>query len=45
MLEKIPIGRFNEPIDIANAVVWLLSDKAATVHGVLLPVDRGFLAN
>jgi NAD(P)-dependent dehydrogenase (short-subunit alcohol dehydrogenase family) len=44
MLEKIPIGRFNEPIDVANAVVWLLSDKAATVHGVLLPVDGGFLA-
>jgi NAD(P)-dependent dehydrogenase (short-subunit alcohol dehydrogenase family) len=44
MLEKIPIGRFNEPIDVANAVVWLLSEKAAMVHGALLPVDGGFLA-
>jgi NAD(P)-dependent dehydrogenase (short-subunit alcohol dehydrogenase family) len=44
MLEKIPLGRFNEPIDVANAVAWLLCEKAAMVHGVLLPVDGGFLA-
>ena len=44
MLEKIPVGRFNEPIDVANAVAWLLSEKADMVHGALLPVDGGFLA-
>lgn len=44
MLAKIPLGRFNEPIDVANAVVYLLSDQAAMIHGVLLPVDGGFLA-
>jgi L-xylulose reductase len=44
MLEKIPIGRFNEPIDIANAVLLLLSDKAAMINGVVLPVDGGFMA-
>jgi NAD(P)-dependent dehydrogenase (short-subunit alcohol dehydrogenase family) len=43
MLEKIPLGRFNEPIDVANAVVLLLSDEAAMVNGSILPVDGGFL--
>jgi len=43
MLEKIPMGRFNEPVDVANAVVMLLSDEAAMVNGSVLPVDGGFL--
>lgn len=44
MLEKIPLGRFNEPVDVANVVALLLSDLAAMVNGVVLPVDGGFLA-
>ena len=44
MLAKIPIGRVNEPIDVANAVALLLSDQAAMINGVMLPVDGGFLA-
>ncbi len=43
MLEKIPLGRFNEPVDVANAVVMLLSDEAAMINGSVLPVDGGFL--
>jgi NAD(P)-dependent dehydrogenase (short-subunit alcohol dehydrogenase family) len=38
------LGRFNETIDVANAVVLLLSDQAAMVNGVIVPVDGGFLA-
>ena len=44
MLAKIPLGRFNELIDVANVVVYLLSDQATMIHGVLSPVDGGFLA-
>jgi L-xylulose reductase len=44
MLARIPLGRFNEPADVANAVVLLLSDQAAMVNGSILPVDGGFLA-
>ena len=33
-----------EPIDISNAVAWLVSDEARYVTGVTLPVDAGFLA-
>jgi L-xylulose reductase len=42
MLAKIPLGRFNEPIDVANVVVMLLSDEAAMVNGAVVPVDGGF---
>ncbi len=43
MLEKIPLGRFNEPVDVANTVAMLLSDEAAMVNGTVVPVDGGFL--
>ena len=32
-----------EPQDIANAVLWLVSDAARYVTGVALPVDAGFV--
>jgi SDR family mycofactocin-dependent oxidoreductase len=32
-----------EPDDIANAVLWLVSDAARYVTGVTLPVDAGFI--
>jgi NAD(P)-dependent dehydrogenase (short-subunit alcohol dehydrogenase family) len=31
-----------EPIDISNAVAWLVSDEARYVTGITLPVDAGF---
>lgn len=33
-----------EPVDIANAVAWLVSDDGKYVTGVTLPVDAGFNA-
>ena len=44
MLAKIPLGKFAKPADVAHAVAYLLSDYAAMIHGVTLPVDGGFLA-
>jgi NAD(P)-dependent dehydrogenase (short-subunit alcohol dehydrogenase family) len=42
MLNSItPIGRIGDPQEIANAVVWLLSDKASFVLGHTLLVDGG----
>ncbi|MFR9805482.1 mycofactocin-coupled SDR family oxidoreductase [Pseudonocardia sp. RS010] len=32
-----------EPIDISNAIAWLVSDQARYVTGVTLPVDAGFM--
>jgi NAD(P)-dependent dehydrogenase (short-subunit alcohol dehydrogenase family) len=30
-----------DPIDISNAIVWLVSDDARAVTGITLPVDAG----
>jgi NAD(P)-dependent dehydrogenase (short-subunit alcohol dehydrogenase family) len=39
-----PIGRIADPKEIANAVVWLLSDKASFVVGHTLLVDGGVVS-
>ena len=39
-----PIGRIAYPEEIANAVVWLLSDKASFVLGHTLLVDGGYVS-
>jgi len=39
-----PIGRIGRPEEIANAVVWLLSDKASFVTGHTLLVDGGLVS-
>lgn len=38
-----PLQRLGEPSDIANAVVFLCSDKASWITGVTLPVDGGVI--
>ena len=44
ILERIPAGRWASPADIAGAAVFLASPAADYVHGVVLPVDGGWLA-
>jgi NAD(P)-dependent dehydrogenase (short-subunit alcohol dehydrogenase family) len=38
---RTPLGRFGEVEDIARAVLFLVSDQAAWITGVTLPVDGG----
>jgi NAD(P)-dependent dehydrogenase (short-subunit alcohol dehydrogenase family) len=38
---RIPAGHIGEPEDVAQAVLFLLSEKAKYIYGAILPVDGG----
>ena len=39
-----PLQREGRPIDVANAVLFLASERAAQITGIVLPVDGGTTA-
>jgi NAD(P)-dependent dehydrogenase (short-subunit alcohol dehydrogenase family) len=41
---RTPMGEFGRPQDVADAMVFLASDKARFITGVTLPVDGGYMA-
>ena len=41
---RTPLGRMGTPREIAEAGVWLCSDAASFLTGVILPVDGGVVA-
>ena len=41
MLEAIPMKRYGQPEDIANAVAFLVSDQASYITGQVISVDGG----
>jgi 3-oxoacyl-[acyl-carrier protein] reductase len=41
LLKKIPLGKLGSPNDIANAVVFLASDKASYITGETLHINGG----
>ncbi|XP_045214049.1 L-xylulose reductase-like [Mercenaria mercenaria] len=43
ILKRVPIGRFPEEDEVVNAILFLLSDKAAMINGILMPVDGGHI--
>jgi 2-deoxy-D-gluconate 3-dehydrogenase len=44
ILARIPAGRWGQPQDLGGAAVFLASRASDYVHGVVLPVDGGWLA-
>lgn len=44
MSARTPLGRLGQPEDVAAAVSFLLSNRAAFITGIDLPVDGGLLA-
>ena len=38
MLKQIPLARLGTPEEVANAILWLLSDEASYVSGTTLAV-------
>ncbi len=44
IIDHTPMGRFGAPEDLISTMVWLLSDGASFVNGIVVPVDGGFSA-
>jgi meso-butanediol dehydrogenase / (S,S)-butanediol dehydrogenase / diacetyl reductase len=44
MVDEQLLGRLGEPEDVANAIVFLASDRAAWITAVIFPVDGGICA-
>ena len=43
--ERLPLARIGEPVDVANAVLFLASDEANWITGTVLNVDGGKTAS
>ncbi len=44
IVDHTPMGRFGEPDELVGTAIWLASDAAQFVTGVVVPVDGGFSA-
>lgn len=42
VLERISLGRLCRPEEIAEAAIWLLSDRSSFVSGLAMTVDAGY---
>ncbi len=42
IIENTPMGKYGEPEDLIGATLFLLSDMAGFVTGIVLPIDGGF---
>jgi NAD(P)-dependent dehydrogenase (short-subunit alcohol dehydrogenase family) len=44
IIDHTPMARFGQPDDLVGTAIWLASDAARFVTGVVVPVDGGFSA-
>jgi NAD(P)-dependent dehydrogenase (short-subunit alcohol dehydrogenase family) len=44
IIDHTPMGRFGEPEELVGTAVWLASEAAKFVTGIVVPVDGGFSA-
>jgi NAD(P)-dependent dehydrogenase (short-subunit alcohol dehydrogenase family) len=45
LVKNIPLGRYGEPTDIAQAILWLCDPANSFVTGLALPLDGGMMAS
>mgnify|MGYP001115491350 CR=1 FL=1 len=44
IIDHTPVGRFGQPEELIGAAMWLLSNAAKFVTGIVVPIDGGFSA-
>lgn len=44
VIAHTPMGKFGDPEDLIGACIWLASDNARFVTGIIVPIDGGFSA-
>ena len=44
LLRNIPLRRYGQPEDIANAIVWLCAEETGFITGLSMPIDGGMTA-
>ncbi len=44
IISHTPMGRYGEPEDLIGTLLWLVSDAAKFVNGVVVPIDGAFSA-
>jgi NAD(P)-dependent dehydrogenase (short-subunit alcohol dehydrogenase family) len=44
LIKNHPVGRIGQPVEVANAIVFLASDEASFITGANLAVDGGYTA-
>lgn len=42
--QHTPMNRYGEPEELIGAILWLASDAASFVNGIVIPIDGGFSA-
>ena len=45
LLQRIPLKRYGSPVEVAEAVLFLSSEKAAYITGTTIFVDGGYSIN
>ena len=41
---RIPTNRYGSPTEVAATAVFLVSEEAGYINGVIMPIDGGFMA-
>lgn len=44
IINKTPMSRYGKPEELLGAIIFLCSDEASFVNGIILPIDGGFSA-
>ncbi len=39
---RIPLGRFASPEEVGEVILFLLTNAAAMLNGIAMPIDGGF---